>query len=184
MSTTTRLMTIEQLEREGTPEGRYELIDGELVEMSPSSPLASRIGILFAHFLLLHVLPRDLGAVYGSEAGFVLFPEQETVRVPDVAFVRKDRLPSAAFQGFYRLAPDLVIEVVSPSDRLPEVAAKARLWLEAGTRLVWVAHRATRAVTVYEPGHEPVEVMADGALTGGEVLPGFHLAVAEVFPAE
>ena len=184
MAIASRQMTVEQLEREGAPEGRYELINGELVDMSPSAPLSGLIAGLFAMFLGQHVRAGNLGGVFVADAGFVLFPGQETVRVPDVCFVRGDRMPPASFQGFYRLAPDLVIEVVSPSDRLPEVAAKARLWLEAGSRLVWVVYPATRSVTVYEPGQEPFDVSADGELTGGDVLPEFRLAVSEVFPTD
>ena len=105
MVTTTKLMSIEQLEREGAPEGRYELIDGELVEMSPSDPLPSRIAILFASFLVNHVLPRDLGGVFGAEAGFAIFPDRQTVRVPDVAFVSKERLPPVTARGFLPVRP-------------------------------------------------------------------------------
>lgn len=183
MATTTKLMTIAELEREGAPEGRYELIDGKLVEMSPSDPLPSRIGILIAAFLVHHVLPGDLGGVFGAEAGFVIFPDRETVRVPDVAFVSKERLPSVTERGFYRLAPDLVVEVVSPSDRMRDVTAKAELWLEAGSRLVWVVDPPARSITVYERDRAPFDLGEADTLIGGEVLPEFQLPVHRIFPS-
>ena len=133
MVTTTRLMTIEQLEREGAPEGRYELINGALVEMSPSSIDASRIAALFITYVGMHIIPRNLGIMVGADGGFAVFSGQQTVRVPDAAFVSTERLPPPdQRRGFWRLAPDIAVEVVSPSDRVRDVTAKAAMWLEAG----------------------------------------------------
>ncbi len=179
---TTKLMTIEDLEREGTPDdGRYELIEGVLVEMTPSSSRSSRIGGRCVHYLSAHVLPRGLGDVFAADGGFAPFPGRQTVRVPDAAFVRADRLPPPDEEGFYRLAPDLVVEVVSPSDRMIEVTDKAIMWFDAGVRLVWVADPRSRSVTVYGPDRVPHLVPEGDELDGGEVLPEFRLPVAALF---
>jgi len=181
--TAKKLMTVAELERDGAPEGRWELIDGELVEMAPSGPRASQVGLTFGQELANHVKPRKLGAVFGADAGFALFTEQgrEMLRAPDAAFVRADRLPPPDDLGFYRLAPDLVVEVNSTSDRASDVLAKALMWLEAGVRLVWVADPPTRTVTVYTPGGESRVLHEDEELTGGEVLPDFRVSLATLF---
>jgi Uma2 family endonuclease len=183
MVTTTRNMTIKQLEREGAPEGRFELIDGELVEMSPSSTDASSIAALFITFVGMHVIPQKLGVMVGADGGFAVFSGQETVRVPDAAFVSTERLPLPDQRhGFWQLAPDIAIEVVSPSDRMRDVVAKALMWLEAGSRLVWVVHPSTRSITVYESGRDPWTLGEHDILTGGNVLPDFQMPVHEIFP--
>ena len=180
---TTKLWTVEELEREGPPDGRWELIDGELVEMTPSGGRASKIGLWIGHLLAGHVAPRRLGEVFGADGGFVLFPGREIVRVADVAFVRDERLPADEDQaGFLRLAPDLVVEVVSPYDRPGAVAAKAAMWLEAGVRLVWVVDPSTRTVAVHAPARDVRVLGAGDALDGEDVVPGFRVAVADLFP--
>ena len=182
MSTTTQSMTVEALEREGAPEGRWELIDGELVEMSPSGGIASSLAAWLIYLLTGHVAPRRLGKVYGADGGFVLFAGQHTVRVPDVSFVRADRLPSLEAQvGFLRLAPDLAVEVVSPTDRKREVEAKVQMYLAAGVRLVWVVDPASRTVMVYAPDQAARHLGEEDQLDGGEVLPGFVTSVAALF---
>ena len=179
---TTRLTTVEELERDGTPEGRYELIDGELIEMSPAGGDASFVGNTISFFLTGHVRSRGLGRVYNAEGGFVLFPSRALVRAADVAFVRADRLPSKEeHRRLLRLAPDLVVEVISPSDRMDDVLAKVETWLAAGVRLLWLVDPDRRTVAVYEPGREPRALGEGDELDGGEVLPDFRVAVAELF---
>lgn len=179
---TTRVMTVEELEREGTPEGRYELLDGRLVEVIPAGGEASDVGFVIGFHLGSHVRPRRLGRLYNAEGGFVLFPGRDLVRAADVAFVRADRLPPRPQRrGFLRLAPDLVVEVVSPSDRIADVVEKAMMWLDAGVRLVWVVDPDERSVTVYGPDRVPRGLGVGDELDGGAVLPDFRVAVAELF---
>lgn len=177
---TTKTMTVEELERSSL-DGRWELIDGELVEMTPSGRRASRVGVRFATHLSNFVVPRGLGEVYGADGGFVLFPGRDLLRVPDAAFVGADRLASADEDGFLRLAPDLAVEVVSPFDRPGEVAAKVADYLAAGVRLVWVADPPARRVTAHAPGRAAWVPGEGDELDGGNVLPGFQVPVVELF---
>ena len=161
---------------------RVELIDGVVVPMTPASNRPSRIGARITILLGMHVLPRQLGSLYNAEGGFVLFPDRETVRVPDVAFVRADRMPQGeARRHFVPVAPDLAVEVISPSDRARDIAAKAAMYQEAGVPLVWLVDPETQTVTVLTLGQESVTLGVEDELDGGDVLPEFRVAVAEIF---
>ena len=161
---------------------RVELIDGEIVEMTPSSDGSSSTALSIGALLWNHVRPNKLGRVYSADGGFVLFPDRETVRVPDVAFVRADRMPQGeARRHFPRLAPDLVVEVLSPTDRASDVLAKVAMYLDAGVPLIWLIDPDERAVTVLAANMAPVTLHAGDTLDGGEVLPDFQIAVADIF---
>ena len=177
----TRPITIQEFETLPL-EGRWELIDGEPVEMTPSADESSSIGATIIVLLGSFVRPRGLGRLYSSDGGFVLFPDRETVRVPDAAFVRADRAPQGkARNNFPRLAPDLVVEVQSPSDRTSEVVTKLEMYQEAGVPLIWLVDPDNETVTVIAAGH-PTRVLKQGdTVDGGDVLPGFTVPVAEIF---
>jgi Uma2 family endonuclease len=161
---------------------RVELIDGEIVEMVPSSDGSSSIAATISFLLGLHVRPRKLGRIYSADAGFVLFPDRATVRVPDVAFVRAERMPQGeARRHFARLAPDLAVEVRSPTDRSREVRAKVAMYHEAGVPLVWLVDPDAQTVTVLALGQEPVTLTVADSLDGGEVLPDLRIEVVEIF---
>jgi Uma2 family endonuclease len=177
---TTRTWTVEVLEREGSPEGRWELIEGQLLEMAPSGGATSA---LTAHVTALvgnHVDAHRLGEVYGADLGVVPFPGQQTVRVLDGAFVATERLPEDC-EGFLRQAPDLVLEVVSPFEDRADVRAKVAMWLEAGARLVWVLDAGKRSVTVHQVGRPPLVLGEGDDLTGADLLPGFRVSVSDIF---
>lgn len=180
----TKRITVDDLEREGVPAGFWELVDGRIVEVTPAGGEASSIGLWFGTLVTSHVVANQLGRTYGADGGFVLFAgeERETLRAADIAFVRADRVPPPEQHArFPRLAPDLVIEVVSPSDERALVVAKTRLWLEAGVRLAWVADPPSRTVEVWQPDR-PMRTLGIGDdIDGGDVLPGFRLAVARFF---
>lgn len=180
MATAQHITTAAELLR--TPGlGRCELIRGELIMMSPAGfqhgHLAAEIGALLTNF----VKPRGLGAVTGAETGFLIARDPDTVRAPDVGFVRADRLPPIAPRGFFPGVPDLAVEVLSPSDRASEVNAKVRDWLEAGAGAVWVVDPEQRTVTVHRSLDESVVLETSDTLTGGNVLPGFVVPVRQVF---
>jgi Uma2 family endonuclease len=176
---TTRHLTVDEFGATAR-EGIWELVDGEPIEMLATGGESGwTSGILFAE-LLNHVRPRALGWVFPRETGFILFPDQETVRSPDAAFVAGDRLERPP-QGFIPLAPDLAVEVLSPSDRMAEALGKVGMYLDAGVRLVWLVDPTTRTVTVYRPNAAPETLGGGDHLVGGDVLPGFALPVAEMF---
>jgi Uma2 family endonuclease len=124
----------------------------------------------------------DLGVVFAAETGFQLARAPDTVRAPDVSFVRKERLPEGDLPtGYWPGPPDLAVEVMSPNDSKPEVERKAQEYLRKGVRLVWLVFPRKRAVAVHRPG-APVELLGESdALDGGEVVPGFRYPLARLF---
>jgi len=180
----TRRITVDEFENMSL-EGRWELIDGEMVEMSPSADEPSSIGATITGMLWSFARPRRLGRVYNAEGGFVLFSDRETVLAPDVAFVRAERMPRGeARKHFARLAPDLAVEVLSPSDRASEVLVKVQMYQESGVRLVWIVDPDLETVTVIAQGNPTIVLGSGDDLTGGDVLPGFSVSVAEIFAEE
>jgi Uma2 family endonuclease len=178
---TTSKLTIEEFETLPL-EGRWELIDGEPVEMSPAADESASIGATIIGLLWSFVQPRRLGRLYNAEGGFVLFPDRPTVRVPDAAFVLAERAPHGkARKNFPRLAPDLVVEVLSPSDRASDVVAKLEMYQEAGVRLIWLVDPDPLTVTVIAAGHATKVLHMGDTLDGGDVLPGFSVPVADIF---
>lgn len=166
-------------------EGRWELVNGELVEMSPSAEEPSAISAAITGLLWHFVRTHRLGRVYTAEGGFVLFPDRATVRAPDIAFVRADRVPHGeARKHFARLAPDLVVEVLSPTDRTSEVVAKIEMYQEAGVPLIWLVDPAEATITVIAAGQPTTILKSADTLDGGDVLPGFPMPVADIFAKE
>ena len=173
-------MTAEELLELPDDGMRHELVEGELRTMAPAGVGHGWVALAIGSRIFDHVERQGLGRAYGAETGFILRRGPDTVRAPDVAFVAVDRVPSAV-RGFGELAPDLVVEVVSPSDRASEVAAKAAMWLDAGVRLVWVVDPQARLAAVHHPGGLVTVLREDGALDGEDVLPGFRLPLAPLF---
>jgi Uma2 family endonuclease len=132
--------------------------------------------------LYQHVQAQRLGAVFTGATGFQLRRDPDTVRAPDAAFVRTERLPPEGLgDGFVQLAPDLAVEVVSPSDRGSELEEKVEEYLSVGVRGIWIVDPATRTVTVDAAGH-PVHILREAdALEGGDIVPGFRCPVADLF---
>jgi Uma2 family endonuclease len=179
MATVTKL-TVDDLDQMDLGDGRYELIDGELVEMTPAGLDHGEIGFTVGARIWNHVRDTQLGTVYNADTGFTLAPHE--VRCPDVAFVSRARLAGVPdTTKIARFVPDLVVEVVSPTDRPEAVAKKVAEWLAAGVALLWLFRPKTRSVTVYRPGQPPETLGPDRVLSGGEVLPGFRVRVADFF---
>ena len=167
----------------------YELVEGRLVRMPGSGLEATVIAGNLLVLLHMFVKARKLGIVSGADGEFNFTQPgetQETALVPDVAFVRADRVPprdSVEYKKAPRLAPDLVAEVASPNQYHPEMAAKARLYLERGVRLVWIVWPGDRQVDIWRPGSDQAgAVLGVGdTLDGLDVLPGFTCPVADLF---
>jgi Uma2 family endonuclease len=174
-------MTAEELLQLGD-NGVGELIAGEFISMSPAGGahgrLASRINRIVGDFVEQHAL----GETFGAETGFIVAHNPDTVRAPDFAFIAKERLSLIGdFDEFIPIAPDLAVEVVSPYDRWTKIEEKVQDYLRAGTRLVWVLNPKTKTIHVYHGFASVVVLMSKGQLEGGEVLPGFSVAVGHLF---
>jgi Uma2 family endonuclease len=182
---TTRVrMTADDLWRLGTGEVRRELVDGEVIEMTPAGGIHGRIVARMCRRLAEHVEVRGGGEVVVGDVGFVLTlpTDPERVRAPDVAFVSLERLPDGRLpQGFVTGAPDLAVEVLSPRDNPLEVQQKVRDYLEAGARLVWVVAPQARSVTVYRADASARLVREPESLDGEDVLPGLTVSLADLF---
>lgn len=187
MSTTVSIapLTPEDLDR--MPDNvAFELVNGTLVERNmglESSEIAGRILLLLGIFLRT----RDFGRLFMSDAGFQCFADDPNkVRRPDVSFVRAGRLPgNRAPKGWGRIAPDLVVEVISPNDIADDVEEKVGEWLGAGAALVWVVYPGTRTVRIHRPRTSSLGRVSDltdaDTLSGEDVLPGFTCSVREIF---
>jgi Uma2 family endonuclease len=173
-------VTIEEFERLPDDASRLELVRGHVVREPPAGFEHCGIAARITAYLDTYVRRQALGRIVTGEPGFVLFDDPPTVRAPDVAFVVRDRLPKDP-RGFPRLAPDLAVEIVSPSNILSEIQDKVFDYLDAGTRLVWVVEPRGRTVTVYRSREEIGILTPSQEIDGGEVLPGFRVEVSELF---
>jgi Uma2 family endonuclease len=178
----TSLLTADDLETLPDDLGRSDLIRGELIQMAPAAAKHGKYAMRFGSRLDVYVTEHKLGTVFAAETGFVLARDPDTVLAPDIAFVRADRLPSEdEWDGYLAIAPDLVVEVLSPSDTARSVLDKVLFYLDAGTRLV-VTLDPTRQITiVYGPDRVGRILRRDETFDGGDVVPGFRLPLADLF---
>ncbi|MGH2531490.1 MAG: Uma2 family endonuclease [Thermomicrobiales bacterium] len=182
MATTTTLLTVEDIERMGSRGEDLELIRGVIREREPMGGRHGEVGMEVGTELNIHVRERALGRVYTSDTQFVLARNPDVIVKPDVSFVRSDRvLPKEDRDRIYPYAPDLAVEVVSPSDRYVQVMEKVELYLEAGTRLVWLVESRGSTVTVFAGSMSLRILTEEDDLDGGDVLPAFRLPVASIF---
>lgn len=159
----------------------YELDAGRLVVSEPPGYTHGTLAVRIAARLLAFVEPRGLGEV-AVESGFVLHRGPDTVRGPDVSFLRRERVPRGdEADRFVEGTPDLAVEIVSPGDRAGKVARKVAGYLASGTGLVWVVYPRKRLVVVHTPDGGKRLVREPEALDGGGVLPGFALPLTEMF---
>jgi Uma2 family endonuclease len=177
---TTKLYTIDEVEQLDEDE-LCLLIEGELQELSPVGGEHAEIGYRLQMSLGAYVWQHRLGILFTPDAGFIFSRSPDTLLSPDAAFVRDDRLPPPPRTSFLEVVPDLVVEINSPFDRRADIERKIGVYLRAGVPLVWEIEPKTRSVTVYRPGHESEIVTDTGELDGGEVVPGFRLAVSRLF---
>ena len=159
---------------------RHELVAGLLVSEPLPAHRHDRVRRRVERLLEAFVEPRKLGEVFG-EAGYLLASDPDTVRGPDVSFVAASRLVDFDDTSFFPGAPDLAVEILSPSNRPSEMYAKVADYLAAGARLVWVLDPEHRAVTEYRTLLAPRRLGPSEWLNGGDVLPGFTIEVRALF---
>lgn len=145
--------------------------------------MSSWLGNYLNHLILGFVLEHRLGWVFPQENGMRIWPDQpHRVRKPDLAFVRRGRLPGGQpEQGWLTVVPDLVVEVISPGDEAEELERKLNEYREAGIPLIWVIYPGTRSAHVLGASRPRIEIAPDGVLAGEDVLPGFTCTLAELF---
>jgi Uma2 family endonuclease len=179
--TITHLITADELEAMGS-DARFELIQGVLHEMSPSSFNSSLVLTRIAIALGSYVETHRLGEVTFAEAGYVLEHGPDTVVAPDVAFVQRERLELAPKgQGFFPAAPDLIIEVISPSDEPLDIRRKHALYDRIGISMVWWIDPKRRVATVHVPNKPVQQLTESDSLDGGTLIPGFSIPLAKLF---
>ena len=178
-TTTTHLVTAEDLLNMPDDDFRHELIKGELLTMSPSSfehgRVVGHLTIILGHYIEAN----GLGVVCGAETGFKLESDPDTVRAPDIAFIPKERAvfdPTTFGPG----SPELAVEVLSPSERKAKIEQKTSQWLACGAKSVWLVNPRKRTVEVVQASgqrkifHESDELVDD-------TVPGFRVAVSKIF---
>lgn len=181
MVETKTLLTAEDLWQMGEEGRYYELVRGELIEMTPPGSLHGKIALRLGRYLQAHVEAHRLGEVM-VESGYWLERDPDTVRGPDVSFTAASRVPPEGLpEGFFLGPPDLAVEVVSPGDSDAEVQDKVMNYLASGTCLVWVVRPRQRTVTVYHPDGYARVLRETETLEGEEVVPGFALPLRELF---
>lgn len=181
MPESTHLVTAEELARLPDDGYRYELVEGRLIRMSPVNFDHGRI-VMRMGFLLNRHLEQHPSGVVGAEIGFVLASNPDTVRGPDIAFVRNDRVPSRGGRGYVKGAPDLVIEVLSPDDRPRETREKIDGYLAKNVSLVVVIDPAAGTANMFRPGTTAVTLTSEtDVLDLSDVIPGFRCQLGEIF---
>ncbi|MEO0988842.1 MAG: Uma2 family endonuclease [Cyanobacteria bacterium J06639_14] len=163
------------------PDHRLELVSGKVIVMSPSGYESDEVAAEAIRILGNWVRPRRLGRVAASSAGFRLPNVNHDVRAPDASFVSAERLRHSP-QSFAELAPDLMIEVKSPTDSLEALEAKISEFLSLGTQVGLLIDPETQTVAVYRVGQPTLTLGNEDRLTVPDVLPGWEVSVAELWP--
>ena len=177
---TTKLITADELLLMPRDDYQYELVRGELTEKMP--PPGKGHGVVSHRFGLAiggYADANDYGTV-GDAHGYRLETDPDTVRAPDVAWFAPGH-PAETAEGYPGRAPDLAVEIKSPSDTPRMVAERAQMWLDFGSREVWYGDPETTTVTRYRPGQPPEVLGEDDVLDGGDLLPGFSIEVWRLF---
>ncbi len=168
------------------PDGKsYELVGGRLVERHMGAE-SSRIGTRLCTRLDRFCDENDQGIVWGADNGYECFPHApRLVRKPDVSFIRKGRLPgNASPKGWSQIAPDLVVEVVSPGDSVEPLEEKLEDYQKAGVPLIWVIYPGRRKARVFRLGGPTSLLREDDELSGEDILPGFRCRLGDILPSQ
>lgn len=181
MSQRPRLVTAEEFARIPDDDHLYELVEGRVIRMSPPGGVHAVLSTRLAVLLSQHADAHGIGVVM-THGGFKLASNPDTVRGPDVAFIRRERIPETGVpEGFWPGPPDLAIEIRSPGDRRSEILAKVDDYFKRGVRLVWVVNPRQKTVTVYQRLSPPVTYGMAETLDASDVVPGFTCEVRRIF---
>lgn len=183
MATATRPMTADEFLNLPDDGMRHELVRGELTTMALPGGRHGKVAMKVGRLVGNHAEANGLGDTFAAETGFLIARDPDTLLGADVGFVRRERLALLTdFAEHIPFGPDLVVEVLSPTDRPGKVAEKTRDWLAAeGVRLVWNIDPEARTITVHRSGEAPVVLNEGDILDGDDVLPGFRCRVGDLF---
>ena len=162
---------------------KYELWDGKIIAMPPAKPRHGAVIMQLSYYLGAHVYENKLGKLFDGQTGFRL--SMEHCFEPDISYVSKERmdliLPAGGLDAMFHAAPDLAVEVLSPSDSITKTERRMQLYLSYGARLAWMVDPKNKTVRVYLPGRGFELLRGDRMLTGNSVLPGFRVSLAKIF---
>ncbi len=179
-ATTSRLLTVEEFAALPPGASRRELVCGEVVETMPPGRKHGKIALRLGR--LLDAWAETHGGETGVEAGFILQRDPDTIRSPDVYYVRPERLPEGEVsEGFWTIAPDLAVEIVSPSDTADGLHEKVRDYLAAGASAIWVVYPRSRSITVHTPDGLARTYGPEASLESPDLLPGFSMKIEDLF---
>jgi len=180
--TTTKLITAEELLSMPNTKHGCELVRGRIIRYMPTGILHGIVSAKIAQFLGGFVTEKRLGVVLGAETGFYIFQTPDTVRAPDASFIGNEKLAKYGIsEKFFPDAPDLAVEIVSPSDKKKDIEDKIKDYLTAGVHLAWVIYPQNRIAAVYRQSNIVSILREDDELDGENILPGFHLSLMELF---
>ncbi|ETW96798.1 Uma2 family endonuclease [Candidatus Entotheonella palauensis] len=181
-----RLQDIEALEARGI---RREIVDGQWIQATEDNMAGELHGAIATNLIVAlgtFVKTHQLGRVYPADTTYILSEDDQGVqlmRLPDVSFVAASRVKTENRQSYYQLAPDLAIEIISPSERAVDIRAKLRDYLRAGVRQVWQVYPETQEVMVYLPDGTMQTYEMGQIIPGADVLPSLELPVEDIFEA-
>lgn len=177
-----KTISVEEFYEKALEGFRGELVKGALRETIPTSILHGIIAGRIAGLLAFFLMQNNLGEVLTAETGFKLFVNERTVRVPDVAFLSKEKIANVEdFSKFYDGTPDLAVEVISPSESYDEVQEKLEDYLAAGVKMVWIVRPKQKTVTVYRSIFDFKTYDENEEITGENVLPDFKCKLSDIF---
>lgn len=177
---TTAPMTLEEFERLPDDGNKHELSEGELIVMPPVKSLHTRVALIVQEILLSYLKQQPFGCAF-PEAGYVLSRDPLTIRQPDISILSNDRILATDEDGYFEGSPELVVEVVSPSDTADDLETKVEQYLRFGSKQVWVVFPKRKRIHVYRPGVPRATLERHETLTGGDLLPGFSVKVSDLF---
>ncbi|MCB9436260.1 MAG: Uma2 family endonuclease [Anaerolineales bacterium] len=186
----TKTMTVEEFFRryEGRP---YELIrgvpvpmytddDGEPYEVAPTGGKHQLLVVEVSYYLRVYAQHTQRGIVLAGEGGFLIGPD--TYRAFDVAYMAKERIPAEGIPtGYWQVAPNFVVEIVSPSNRAHELRLKVEEYMQAGVEIVWIVYPDSLLIDVYRPGQATVTLQCGDSFEGGDVMPDFQVSIDAIF---
>jgi Uma2 family endonuclease len=159
---------------------RHEISEGELITMPPPKSLHTLIALVILEALQAYLKQRG-GARAFPEAGYVLSRDPLSIRQPDVSVLSTERIQSTAPDDYFEGAPELAVEVVSPSDSAEDLDVKVEQYLQSGAKQVWILYPKTKRIHVFQPDSQVRVLDGMQTLEGGDLLPGFSMKVVEVF---